>query len=319
MAKISDWDDHIGRRLRLRDLRVFLAVLQAGSLAKAAATLRVTPPAVSQVIADLEHSLGVRLFDRSPRGVEPTVYADALLKRSRAAFDELREGVRDIESLADPTSGEVRIGSVETVSATILPEIIKRFSKRYPRVVLRVDDATAPAAELPGLLDRRYDLILVRLVQEFTEGYLPDDFTAESIFEDRLRIVAGRHSKWSSRRKIVLAELAGEPWIMAPPGTWNYTGVAEAFHAVGLNVPKPALVSVSMALRVRLLANGPFVAALPNSVLDLNQNHYALRALPVALAHRSWPIVVVTLKNRTLSPVVDRFIACVREVGKAIA
>jgi DNA-binding transcriptional LysR family regulator len=185
-------------------------------------------------------------------------------------------------------------------------------------VVLRVDDATAPAAELPGLLDRRYDLILVRLVQELTEGYLPNDFTAESIFEDQLRVVAGRHSRWASRRKIALEELAGEPWIMAPPGTWNYTGVAEAFHAEGLNVPKPALVTVSMALRVRLLGNGPFVTALPNSVLDLNQDHYALKALPVALARRSWPIVIVTLKNRRLSPVVERFITCIREVGAAI-
>ena len=74
MAKIADWDDHIGRRLRLRDLRVFFAVVQSGSLSKAAAQLRVSHPAVSQVIADLEHALGARLFDRSSRGVEPTIY-----------------------------------------------------------------------------------------------------------------------------------------------------------------------------------------------------------------------------------------------------
>ena len=84
MAKIADWDDHIGRRLRLRDLRVFFAVVQSGSLAKAATQLRVSQPAVSQVIADLEHTLGVKLFDRSSRGVEPTVYARALLTRGRS-------------------------------------------------------------------------------------------------------------------------------------------------------------------------------------------------------------------------------------------
>ena len=105
MAKIVDWDDHIGRRLRLRDLRVFFAVVQSGTLAKAATQLRVSQPAVSQVIADLEHALGVKLFDRSSRGVEPTVYARALLVRGRSAFDELRQGIRDIEFLADPTAG----------------------------------------------------------------------------------------------------------------------------------------------------------------------------------------------------------------------
>src|SRR5688572_14283079 len=102
MVKIPDSDDHIGRRLRLRDLRVFFAVVQAGSLAKAAVQLRVSAPAVSQVIADLEHAVGVRLFDRSRRGVEPTVYGRALLTRGRAAFDELRQGIRDIGFLADP-------------------------------------------------------------------------------------------------------------------------------------------------------------------------------------------------------------------------
>src|ERR1700687_2993724 len=110
MAKIIDWDDHIGRRLRLRDLRVFFAVVQWGSMAKAAAQFRVSQPAVSQVIADLEHTLAVKLLDRSSRGVAPTIYGRALLTRARAAFDELRQGIRDIEFLADPTSGEVQSG-----------------------------------------------------------------------------------------------------------------------------------------------------------------------------------------------------------------
>jgi hypothetical protein len=77
MPKISDWDDQIGRRLRLRDLRVLFEVIQSGTLAKAAVQLRVSQPAVSQVIVDLEHALGVKLFDRSSRGVEPTLYARA--------------------------------------------------------------------------------------------------------------------------------------------------------------------------------------------------------------------------------------------------
>src|SRR5262245_22157503 len=141
MAKIVDWDDQIGRRLRLRDLRVFFAVVQHGSLAKAAAHLRVSQPAVSQVIAELEHSLGAKLFDRSSRGVEPTIYATALLSRGRAAFDELKQGIRDIESLIDPEVGEVRIGCTTPVIETLLPDFIHRFSRRYPRIVLHVEDA----------------------------------------------------------------------------------------------------------------------------------------------------------------------------------
>ena len=136
--------------MRLRDLRVFFAVVQSGSLAKAAVQLRVSQPAVSQVIADLEHALGVRLFDRSRRGVEPTVYARALLTRGRAAFDELRQGMRDIGFLADPTSGELTIGFTVSVAATVLPHMIERFAEKYPRVTMNVNLCHPPP---PSSLD----------------------------------------------------------------------------------------------------------------------------------------------------------------------
>src|SRR5437870_5748076 len=105
MTKIRDWDTHIGRRLKLRDLHVFFAVAQSGSMAKAAARLRVTQPAVSQVIADLEHVLGVKLLDRSPKGVEPTLYGRTVLKGAGIAFDDLRQTIQELEFLSDPTVG----------------------------------------------------------------------------------------------------------------------------------------------------------------------------------------------------------------------
>src|SRR5499426_1344373 len=121
MLRKIDWESQIGRRLRLRDLHVFHAVVLRRSMAKAAVELGVSQPAVSEVIADLEHALGVRLLDRSTQGVEPTMYGNALLKRSIAVFDELKQSVRDIEFLSDPTMGELRIGCVESLSATIVP------------------------------------------------------------------------------------------------------------------------------------------------------------------------------------------------------
>ena len=92
----DQWESQIGRRLKLRDLHVFSTVIHRGSMAKAADHLGVSQPAVSEIIADLEHALGVRLLDRSSRGVEATPYGQALLKRSIAAFDELKQGIRDI-------------------------------------------------------------------------------------------------------------------------------------------------------------------------------------------------------------------------------
>src|SRR4051794_29459087 len=91
MAKILDWDARIGGRVRLRDLHILLAVAQRGTMAKAAAQLGVSQPAVSEAIAGLEHALNVRLLERGRRGVEPTIYGHALLKSGRAVFDELRQ------------------------------------------------------------------------------------------------------------------------------------------------------------------------------------------------------------------------------------
>src|SRR3954453_6756732 len=102
---LQGWESPIGRRLRLRDLHILSVVVQSGSMARAASQLAMTQPAVSESVASLEAALGVRLLDRSPRGVEPTRYAHALLKRGHVVFDELMQGVRDIEFLANPRVG----------------------------------------------------------------------------------------------------------------------------------------------------------------------------------------------------------------------
>jgi DNA-binding transcriptional LysR family regulator len=145
MAKAIDWDTRIGRRVRLRDLHILFAVVQYGSMAKAGVHLGMSQSAVSQAIAAIEHTLDVRLLDRTSRGVEPTMYGGALLRRGRAAFDELRLGVKEIEGLADPGAGEVRIACPEWPAAGILPPIVERLSLRHPRVTLQVfDEADQP-------------------------------------------------------------------------------------------------------------------------------------------------------------------------------
>src|SRR5262245_60471953 len=166
MVKKIDWAKQLGRRLKLRDLHVFFAVVQCGSMAKAASQLGVSQPTVSEVIGDLEHTYGVRLFDRSSNGVMLTIYGNALLKRSVAAFDELKQSGRDIEFLADPTTGELRIGSVESITASILPAAIQRFSQSHPRVVVNVDTVST-AANFTGLRDRRYDFFLSRPMKSY--------------------------------------------------------------------------------------------------------------------------------------------------------
>src|SRR5262249_33741755 len=125
--------DHRVDRLKLHELHVLLAQAQAGSMAKAAAQLGISEPAVSRAIADMEHTLGVSLFDRSSRGVEPTPYGCALIKRGVAVFDELRLGIREIEFIKDPTIGEVHIGATSTIAEVgIIAAVIDHISQKYP-------------------------------------------------------------------------------------------------------------------------------------------------------------------------------------------
>src|SRR5215468_6520787 len=150
-------ENRISRRLRFRDLEVLVSVVQCGSMAKAANELGVTQPAVSEVVAGLEHAFGVRLFDRSPRGVEPTIYGRALLKRGVAAFDELKQSIREIEFLADPTKGEVRIGCPDSIAGGLLAPFVEKFCNRNPGVALAVESVPWPTLELPELHARKLD------------------------------------------------------------------------------------------------------------------------------------------------------------------
>src|SRR5437764_1105661 len=128
------WDSRIRRRLKMRDLDTLLAVAHWGSMAKAAVQLSVSQPAVSKAIADIELTLGVRLFDRSAQGVEATLFGRALLKWAAAVFDDVRQGVNEIAFLADPTSGELRIGATEPIIAGMLPAVLDRLNRRHPRI-----------------------------------------------------------------------------------------------------------------------------------------------------------------------------------------
>jgi DNA-binding transcriptional LysR family regulator len=261
--------------------------------------------------------MGVRLLDRSSQGVEPTMYGHALLKRSIAVFDELKQSVSDIELLADPAMGEIKLACPLAIAFTVIPHIVERFIKKYPRVVLHLDEVASAAAtrDFRELRERKYDLILGRESSLQVEESPVDDLNFEFLFDDQLVIAASVNSKWATRRrKIDLAELVNEPWIMQGPHTWNYRNLAEACHARGIAMPRASLVTLSMSVITHFLTDGQFITAMPRSVAYFK----SLKVLPVDLPVRAWPVNIVTLKNRTLSPVVERFIDCAREFTRPL-
>jgi DNA-binding transcriptional LysR family regulator len=288
-------------------------VVDAGSMAKGARRLAMSQPSVSEAIANLEHILRVRLLDRGPKGIAPTMYADVLLRRSATVFDELKQSVRDIEFMCDPTVGEMTIGAPEIAIGTLLPPIIERYAAKYPGVTVRVDSVASYRAALPPLRSRQFDLIMNWFQPSQIDS--DDDLKIELLFEDPLVVACGSHNPWARRRKINLAELVHEPWIMQAPNTWNYTQLSDAFKARGLAMPRASLVTHSLLLIVHFLTSGPYVTSYPRFAAQRS----GLKILPVDLELRLWPVIVTTLRHRTLSPVVERFIECAREVTKTIA
>jgi DNA-binding transcriptional LysR family regulator len=150
-------------------------------------------------------------------------------------------------------------------------------------------------------------------------GYSVEDLNVEVLFDDPLVVVASVQSAWARRRKVDLADLIDEPWILSPPGTLTHARVAEAFKARGLEGPRASLVTFANDLRAKLASRGPFITAVPRSVLRSDGDRPVLKMLPVDMPLWPWLVVILTLKNRTLSPVVDRFIECAHEVAKSFA
>jgi DNA-binding transcriptional LysR family regulator len=305
--------DRALRRIKLSDLRLFHAVVERGGMARAAAHLNISQPAVSKAIAALEQALGVRLLERYPQGVEPTSYGRALLKGGMAVFDELQQSLKEIEFLADPTAGELRIGCTEPLAAGFLPAVIDRIAQQYPRIafdVVTADPATLVARELSG---RSIELALAP-----TPALDLRDVDVEILFDDRQVVMAGARSKWSRRRNLRLADLVDEPWLWPPPASIIGRSMTEAFRASGLALPHTRVVSFSIPLCYQLLSRGRFLAMLPVSMALLGKD-LPLKILNVGFPTVSRPTGIITLKKRTLSPLAQLFITAVRQFAGPLA
>lgn len=303
------WHERVGRRLKLRDLNILLAVVKHGSMAKAAADLGMSQPAVSKAISDLENVLGVRLLDRGARGVEATTYGRALVKRSLVIFDELKQGVRELEGLADPTVGEIRIGSSEAMTAGLLPAVIEQMSRTHPGVVFNISQALFASAHYRELRDRNIDLLLGRVFTPLEE----DDLDVEPLFDDEMVVVAARRSLLFKKRRLALADLAKHRWILPPADTPAAPLATAIFREYGLEQPRAPVTTLSIHVALKLVAGDRFIALLPWSVMRFNPRT-SVAVLPIRLPTQRRTVGIITLKNRLLSPIAGAFLACARDV-----
>jgi DNA-binding transcriptional LysR family regulator len=219
--------------------------------------------------------------------------------------------VKHIEFLADPTEGEVRIGTSIVIASGFVAAVVDRLSRLHPRIVFHLLAAES-AMTYRALEERNVDLVIARIFGPVAEEHMQ----AETLCDEFDVVAAGAQNPWTQRRRVKLAELMNEPWTLAPPDSLSGLIAAEAFRASGLDVPRATIITSTIPVRSALLATGRFLTIVPKSVLRFPANTPPLRRSPIELNTKRRPIGIITLKNRTLSPVAQLFIDCARKFAK---
>jgi DNA-binding transcriptional LysR family regulator len=237
-----------------------------------------------------------------------------LLDGGTAMFDELRLAVKNIEYLTDPAAGEIRIASNPVLATSFLSAVIDRMSRRHPRVAFHVLVKQADA--LRGeLSDRNVDLLVARRL-----GNLDDErLNFEPLFEEAYVIAAGAQNPLVRQRNIELAELVNECWVLPPQDHVLGLVATKIFRASGLRYPAATVIAASPDMRVSLLAKGRFLSIFNDAVVKFPTGRPEIKILPVKLPVPPVSIGIITLRNRTLSPVARLFIQHAREVAKPLA
>jgi DNA-binding transcriptional LysR family regulator len=306
-------NDFLGLRFNLRDLHILMTVVQAGNMSKAAKVLNTVQPVISRSIAELEHTLGVRLLDRGRQGVKPTEYGRALLEGGTAVFDDLRQAMKNIEFLTDPTVGNVRVGCNPFLAASFVSAVVHRVMQQYPSITFHFE--TGYAVELSNHLDERnVDLLVTRA----TRPVVDERVSFEFLFHDSYSIVVGAHHPWARRRSIELADLMDQQWVLPSPE--NATGAVsmEAFRKIGRGYPPKTVVVDLFAVRITLLLTGPFISVFPAAVLQFSAVGAGLKVLSMKRPLGRTQVGILTLKNRAIRPPVQTFIESCRELAKQV-
>lgn len=306
--------DRTRRRVRLRDLETLVAVVQAGGMRKAAGELHMSQPAVSKAMRELEDTLGLKLLERGRRGVAPTPFGEALVRRSKAVADEVDNALRELAHLADPEAGEVRLGAMETLQAGLVAAAVQLQLLRSPRMRFHFESGQSPDLITHFLPQRMVDVAIARPASL----PLPADIEGEPLFNDQLRVAVGPQHPLARRRKLSLADLLDEQWILSRLEVRPGTPVPLAFAEAGLPMPQRIVVTGSLYMRQNMLAGGRFVTCVPHSVLPFAKVRSAFHILPVELPLWRTPTMILKLRGRNLGPAAELFLDTLRELAKPL-
>jgi len=293
--------------LESRRIRHFLAVYELGSIGRACERLFLTQPALSKSIRQLEDELGVRLFDRTPMGVVPTVFGNALALHAKSIEAQIRNAEAQISSLKGSAQGHVTIGIGPSVARNIMPAATSTLRNLQPGIALTVIEGLVDDL-LPRLRRRELDLII---------GSWPrvadPMFTTEILLVDRLDVFARKEHPLSGKKAIRCEELLNYPWALPPASQKWRQSLDELFIAQGLTPPQAQVVSNSSSYLEALIRSSDFLSFLPRQLLNLEADE-DLTTLDVEM-ERLEPEISMSFRERAL---LDASICEVAQVLRSI-
>lgn len=242
--------------MELRALGYFLAVSELGSLRAAAKRVGVTQPALTKAIHRLEDEAGVKLIERSARGVRLTGFGEVMLRHSRTFTAALREAQEEIAALRDGSAGQVRIGAGPSWERAILPEAIARFCRARPSVRLQVTGGTDDALKTQ-LRQGSLDFVLAATAD--SPGLDPD-LDWRSLITDEYRVIAASSHPLRGRAGLRLADLASFPWVLPSRQSHMVERLHVMFRTAGLKPPDPAIETDIVPLKLQLMRDGAYLS-----------------------------------------------------------
>ena len=301
-------DRFVRSHLKTRQLVLLVELGRHGSILHAAQAANLTQPAASKLLADLEHALGVKLFERLPRGVAPTWYGEVMIRRAGAALAELDAGHQEVMELLSGLSGRVAVGAVLTPSTTLLPAAITLLKARQPRVHVSISVDTSKLL-IQHLQTGELDIVIGRVLDSETAA----QFSFEPLTDEPHCLVVRAGHPLAGRSDLSLQELARQSWILPPGGSILRDRLTALFLSAGLDQPQQTVETLALPVVTSLLGQSDMVSALPEELVKPYLEAGLLAVLNFDLGLRMDAYGIVTRRGHQLSPGAELMLVCLRE------
>lgn len=297
----------IHSRLRLRQLRLMLALEEFGSLRRAADAIGMTQPAATKMLHEAEGVLGIELFERLSRGMRPTPFGETVIYYARMVFAELSGMREELVALESGNLGRVTIGAIPALASGLLTRTIATLKKSHPRLSMSIQVDTSDVL-VQALQQDHLDVVLGRI----PTGARADDLLFDSLGEEELCVIAGAQNPFAEAEQVSWSELQNMTWVLQQHPSPMRAIVNQAFHDARVDIPNSIVETTSIMTLLSLLQQTDMIGVTPRSVVNDYAGRHLLAILPVTFEPRLPPYGLITRRHRIKSSAMQAFIGAVK-------